>query len=315
MKYYNYILISILLVSCKIDSQDIETQRLTLHTDLNVRNLYFQSEDTIYAMGGNLWSGGFLERSIDGGANWDTLLSHWKMILSLEITNNNDIIVGSFYGGIHISRDNGQTFDYHERSEMNAVNDMKLINDSLLFVAGGESFYTGGFSLFNVQNQTYEFNDLEQSLACQYFFDNNNGLVGAYGTIYKTTDGGASLEATDATGDYFKDIEFNNTGKGIAVGYQGKVMKSTNYGNNWEKITKKSNIFTSKGNLESVDVFNNTVVIAGQNGALFLSNDLGNNWMKLNFDYDTHDLYRVFLTSETQGYLCGSDGLLLKFFL
>ncbi len=315
MKWLSFIFITILLLSCKKDSQFIDTQKLALNTTLDVKNIYIQSEDTLYACGGNLWSGGFVERSVDGGSTWDTLLNHWKVILSLEINSQGVIVVGSHFGGIHISYDNGQNFNYHERNDINAVNEMTFVNDSIIFITGGESFYSGGTSFFNVYDISYQAKDMDQSLACQYFFDEQKGVIGTYGTIYTTEDAGTSLNTTDASGDYFKDIEFNKNGEGLAIGYQGKIMQSKNYGGNWKKIDKKGSFFTTRGNLESLAVYENTVVICGQNGVMFLSNDLGDNWIELNSQYSNHNLYKVILTSKTEGFLCGSDGLLVRFYL
>ncbi|MCD8528897.1 MAG: YCF48-related protein [Chitinophagales bacterium] len=157
-----------------------------------------------------------------------------------------------------------------------------FLNDSLTILTTGESFYVGGYCFYNPYSNAYDFKNYNQSMASLYFFNEQEGILGAYGTIYKTTDGGASIHATNATGDYYKETSFNADGRGIAVGYQGKVMRSINKGNTWDKIDKNKSMFTAKGNLESVSVLNNQVIICGQDGTLLYSQNLGDSWQKLN---------------------------------
>ncbi len=83
-----------------------------------------------------------------------------------------------------------------------------------------------------------------------YFFDLNTGFVGgyygygatgAYGVIYKTTNGGSSFVKTMFPGiDQIEDFTFLNSTTGIAIGFSEtgmtKIYRTTNAGNLWDSI-------------------------------------------------------------------------------
>lgn len=314
MKYFSWLWFMVLLLSCEKESTDISVDIIELDTDLDIRNMFFHNKDTVYICGGRLWSGGFIAQSIDGGNSYNLVENHWKIINGLAFNSQNIGLAGSFWGGYHHSSD-GVTWDYNENYLLSSMNDVHFINDSIAVIPTGDSYYFGGYSRYNVFTRIHDYRNYEKSFACQYFFNENEGLFGAYGVIYKTNDGAQSVQATNATGDYFKDIEFNEAGEGLAIGYNGLILKSNNKGASWDRIDKKGKVFSIKGNLESLAVFDNIALIAGQDGVLYYSNDLGESWMNVNHPFDKTHFYKVVLTSNSTGYLAGANGLLARFVL
>lgn len=313
MKWLSFITICIVLFSCNKETIEFETQKIELGVDYNVRDLVFINDTLVYACGGNLWDGGFIARSEDAGVNWQIVYNHTNIVFKIAFLDEKHIAAGAFWGGLLTSADYGVNWQYVEHPDYSAVNDLHFLNDTTLFFTTGESYHFGGTVFYDYITGDYEFNNLEKSVNSLYFFDENNGVFGAYGLIYTTSNGGKTLEPTNVGGDFFVDLDFNNEGKGVAVGYQGKIFSTKNQGNSWEKTAAKSHFFTSKGNLECVAVNQNKAFIGGQDGTFFYTDDFTKDWIKVEHPYESYDIYNIVLKDNFTGYAMGSNGLLFKF--
>lgn len=113
---------------------------------------------------------------------------------------------------------------------------------------GGESWQS-----YTLKNDELEGMDLNSLLAFEdpvlydiHFFDAQTGfVVGEFGKIFQTTDGGESWQEKQATlvGDLyfdvmelptFFDIEFLDRNRGFAVGLDGRVAATTDGGESWD---------------------------------------------------------------------------------
>ena len=68
------------------------------------------------------------------------------------------------------------------------------------------------------------------------FTDANNGaVVGDYGTILRTTDGGEiwTLQ-TSGTTNALNGVSFTDSNNGTAVGVSGTILRTTNGGETWD---------------------------------------------------------------------------------
>lgn len=314
MKYFIYNIVFLLLLSACTKEQEIKDVVVyDINQVLPVRQFIETDDNEIYVCGGELWTGGFVVKS-DNGQLWEEVIDHWKIINDIAFQDETGCIA-SFWGGAHLLNIDSNRWDYYENPDFTSINALHYINDSTIFFASGESFYFGGYGFINTNQNTFRFIDEERSFACLHFFDQQTGLLGAYGMIYRTEDGGQNIFPTNASGDYFKSISFNNDGKGIAIGYNGLVLKSNNYGVSWSKIDKKKSFFTSNGNLESVSVYEQQILIAGENGKLLLSNDFGDSWLSINHPFDKCNFYVVRFIGPNEVYLGGDNGLFCKIFL
>jgi len=72
-------------------------------------------------------------------------------------------------------------------------------------------------------------------LSCVSFADSNNGtVVGANGTILRTTNGGSTwtLQQSGSTDDLL-GVSFTDTNNGTVVGRNGTILRTTNGGIMW----------------------------------------------------------------------------------
>ena len=114
--------------------------------------------------------------------------------------------------------------------------------------------------------------------------------VGNYGKIVRSTDNGSSWSnvTTGYTSSYSRDhhgytpstygdhylrgVTFGNN-TFVAVGYTGKIIRSTDNGSSWDNVTKVDN-----DNLYGVTFGNNTFVAVGEDGRIIISEDNGTSW-------------------------------------
>ena len=104
----------------------------------------------------------------------------------------------------------------------------------------------------------------------------------------------------------FNSVRFINQNIGFVVGTNGKIIKTTDGGNNWVNQSYSNNSFTSVFLTDT-----NIVYVVGQNGIIIKSTDGGSNWDEQN-SYTTSDLFSIFFTDKNTGYIAGYNGTILK---
>lgn len=107
--------------------------------------------------------------------------------------------------------------------------------------------------------------------------DANRGwVVGAFGVVYRTNDGGSTWEAQETpTLDDLFAIDFASPETGVAVGKAGTILRTDDGGETWTRIDAGTdrNLFAVA--FASAD----HVWAAGDWGAVFESKDAGRTWM------------------------------------
>lgn len=149
------------------------------------------------------------------------------------------------------------------------------------------------------------------------FPDISTGYV-CEGTIYKTTDGGiswADLQLTSLLAVHFPDKNF-----GYAVGYNSKIIKTSNGGSSWE--TQFVSLYGNKFN--SVNFWNqSTGYIAGgkmaspYSGVIYKTINGGLSWYEVSPNSPDIDFRSVYFPSNSTGYAVGgyefgSSGVIYK---
>ncbi|MEZ4825463.1 MAG: YCF48-related protein [Bacteroidia bacterium] len=148
-------------------------------------------------------------------------------------------------------------------------------------------------------------------LTSVYFHDRETGFVAGgrrfdLNLIFRTDDGGTSWER-QAPFDIFEKIVFNfafdQNLRGFAVCYEGKVLRTTDGGQNWQ-IRQTEGWMPLRG-VAIVD--DSVVVVVGGNGydkgIIHRSTDAGNTWAVI--DTPGYELRDVVFTSPLTGYACG----------
>src|SRR5206468_7281589 len=109
------------------------------------------------------------------------------------------------------------------------------------------------------------------------FVDANTGtVVGEYGTIVRTTDGGNSwtIQASGTTQTLWA-VSFTDANHGTAVGEAGTIVGTTDGGDHW--VTQPSGTTFQLRGVSFSDVNNGAAV--GDSGTILRTTDGGNSWI------------------------------------
>ena len=256
----------------------------------------------------------------DGGNTWVTQNSGLqKALFRIKFLNNN---IGYAVGGegtvIH-TNDGGVTWGNQESKTKNQLFDLCFINENKGFVVGefGTILYTkdGGknWNTFST-GEDIILNGID-------FINEEEGIVvGEFGNILYTKDGGKTwgkimggekvteiAELAEAL-PTLNSVSFLDSNYGVAVGIDGYILRTTNGGKSWERISNKR-----KNHLFRVKARDGFFYAVGLNGTVLLSTDKGKTW---EFDGPGGDLsFSWFYGIEIQGgnvHLSGENGRIIK---
>lgn len=185
---------------------------------------------------------------------------------------------------------------------------IKFINENIGFITGNKGLIlkttNGGLNWYKTKTSSKEIIfDLS-------FFNNKKGFaVGWNGTILSTNNGGENWysQRESITDNYLKSIDLNSEGNGLIVGGDGIVLRSTDFGNSWEK-TK----INSTGGFQRVRFIseNNSIVI-GSRGTILISKNKGETWDLVDTPYYSN-MNGLSISPYGKIFIVGVNGLIIK---
>lgn len=185
---------------------------------------------------------------------------------------------------------------------------IKFINENIGFITGNKGLIlkttNGGLNWYKTKTSSKEIIfDLS-------FFNNKKGFaVGWNGTILSTNNGGENWysQRESVTDNYLKSIDLNSEGNGLIVGGDGIVLRSTDFGNSWEK-TK----INSTGGFQRVRFIseNNSIVI-GSRGTILISKNKGETWDLVDTPYYSN-MNGLSISPYGKIFIVGVNGLIIK---
>jgi len=141
------------------------------------------------------------------------------------------------------------------------------------------------------------------------FTDNQTGIVvGRYGTILRTLDGGTSwLAMTSGTSDGLGAVDFPTAAVGYATAMSGRMLKTINGGTSWTTLT--TGVTEDLRGVRFVSATRGWVV--GNGGRILRTKDGGAKWTKQKSGTGKA-LAGVDFVSATRGWAVGAMGTILR---
>ncbi len=280
----------------------------------DMRDIYFISSDNGFLCGDHL-----ILKSTDGGASWE-------IKLNTNLTDFTSIVFQDQMDGFAIGSNQGSfgsmwmTFDGGENWEATgnaglAKRCYQIINVDLNFSYWGGVGDISMHDEVNLLGKTSDggmnwFYKSIENPAQQYmrsidFATPEKGwAIGDGGRIFCTVDKGESwFKQEDGFGGNFLDVDFADDSLAWLVGggyEKNYLMKSTNYGNNWQKET-----FEFAAKVLSVCALNEEAIwVSGTNGIIYFSPDGGATWLE-QISGTALDLNQILFVSDTKGWAIG----------
>ncbi|MDF1545433.1 MAG: YCF48-related protein [bacterium] len=169
--------------------------------------------------------------------------------------------------------------------------------DSTVPVSTGSGF----FRISNAQS------DPKLDLWDVHFTDASNGwVVGKFGTISHTSDGGATwTNQKSATKETLRAVRFISPSTGWVVGHHGMILHTKDGGLNWSRQFDNNGISEHFVGLEFPDASNGWIIAT--DGSVYRTADGGANWVK-DLEGADQGFNALSFIDATTGWVVGYDG-------
>ena len=194
-----------------------------------IHNVAFSDDGTIYMVG----EASTVIKSTDFGESYDNLMPYVRSRL-YNIDMKGISAIASGYGAILTSDDSGANWTEYSNDGTNEVNDAVIIDIGKYAIASDN-----GVTIIN--NGVVESTAGAGANRIIIAPDNNYLLasmqIGSSHVISKSTDNGLSWSNKFFNSDYLGDIKINSDGLIYITSGEGKYIKSSDHGENWEEVT------------------------------------------------------------------------------
>ncbi|NWG28534.1 MAG: T9SS type A sorting domain-containing protein [Ignavibacteriaceae bacterium] len=291
-----------------LQSTGIWTEVHPLIPRVDYWGVHFANADTGWAVG----EGGAIIKTTNGGGKWIWYESGVENTLrTVAAVNNGQRVIAAGDGGmILISEDAGETWSQLSSPTIRNIWNMQIITEEIGWMVGegGTALKTSDGGLTWIQQPmpypTAPYWDLS-------FIDTFFGYICSNsGIILKTTNGGTSWQIQQAgdTRSLFTIYAFDTLWIS-AAGFAGKVVYTSNGGNNWINVSG-----VSAAEINKIKFINDTTGFMACSG-FYQSTDRGISWFYRN-DFTVSGTSplttNISFPTETTGYFTGGEMLLAK---
>ena len=266
-----------------------------------INDVVMLNPDTIICVG----EFGTILRSIDSGQNWNiqNRITENELHKIFFLDSKNGWIAGAV-GRVLKTTDGGETWDLKNPPTSLNLYDIEFTSISKGFVVGENGYIaktTNGGDSWQALAPT------QKTLFSLQFIDSLNAWAIGDG-ISRTTNGGVSwFDADPNLAMYYESVFFVNKDTGWISTVEGKILGTTNAGDNWEIIKPDSTIW----GYSKIQFINNMKgwICSAQN--IVSTNDGGNTWNSV-FLPDAISLFSLSFTDEINGFVVGIQGEIYK---
>ncbi len=299
--------------ACKKENIELVLSPIQTPTKANLFSIYFADNDNGYAVGGTRWEHGELLSSTDGGASWTTDTLTNTALLDIQLLDNEKMVLTG-YEGRYLYKTNALTsWQNNEQAEAEPINAIHFYNENTGVAVGGKNFAFGIIYRWNNINGTADtiHYPLSHELRDVQFTNENTVHTVGYGYVAKSDDGGLNWQAADIQGDFFYALHFPTEQTGYAVGVSGTIIKTTDGGENWEKIRNGNSLFVTNKKFRDVWFKDESIgYIIGDNGLFWQTNDGGDSW-KVAQDTPDVDFNQIYINGNT-AYIAADEGMIYE---
>ncbi|MCH8329901.1 MAG: hypothetical protein IH946_00730 [Bacteroidetes bacterium] len=311
---YIWLLLIPFLFSCKKKLDGFTVEQLDPGTDDNLRAVYFIDVDTGYVAGGLRYSQGTLLKTTNGGNDWKRTSILNKIIFDLHFIDSQNGYAACLDGKILRTNDHGVDWDISQSPEWKPMHDIDFIDSIHGYAVGGVGYNDGVIMRTEDGGVSWESQRVNKELRTVHFLDQNTGFAAGFGLLIKTQNGGLSWDTTTVDGDHFKELVFPDKNTGYLIGGNGTIYKTTDGGDNWDRIRNGNNpfqvyFFQSAWFSSIKDGF-----VIGDKGLMLRTIDGGKNWLRVK-KFTNEDLQDIWMVDDKNGFVCGENGTLFRFSL
>ncbi len=286
-----------------------------IDTSLNMLTMVFANEKLGWVSGEN----SKIYHTTNGGETW-YLQAHFLgdihsifLVDSLRLWAAN---IGAAGGAIFHTTDGGK--NWLADSTVSWGYDIQFVDSLNGWVSGQDKIAhtTDGGKSWNTQ-----FDSNGNKWEDIFMVGKNRGwaITSSETKIAVTTNGGINWNIKNDLGAYsLRAIAFYDSLNGLAAGWGGVIVKTSNGGTNWELITKS--VTTANADLSDIFFIDDSTGwvcgsdgtrLGGYNGIILKTTNGGNSWTKLIIN-NTGQLNSIYFIDHLNGFAAGRGGTILK---
>ena len=271
-------------------------------------DIFFLNEQLGWAANGPL---GTVYKTTDGGNNWQQQLELFSYLRNIEFIDENIGFLGTLEGVFHRTTDGGATWQAITiEPNPEAICGIDAVNENTVYACG--AWFTPAYFIKStdagISWEYYDMSNYATALVEVLFVDdqfgyasgqNNNG-----GIILRTQDGGETWEEiynSNNPGEYVWKLQLmeNNTYiyGSVQSGFQGKLIKSFDAGENWETKNFPDASVQAVGFVSPTHGW-----MGGHNSGFYETTDGGDSWINTGLGYN---LNRFLIFNDHFGYASG----------
>lgn len=272
-------------------------------TNERLRSISFIDDLTGFVVG----QYGIILKTTNSGLNWiNQREGVTDNISSIQFSNSNTGYCASTNGKVLKTILSGNVWEIVYNDTNNSFESVSFPTNDTGYVCGNSGVViktnNGGISWIQLNLGT------SINLKSSYFLNSTVGFlagdsINQFAKIYITTDGGSNWrnQLTNDFNDKLNFIIFHDFAHGFACSVNGKILRTTNSGNNWTYSTVSGNIsslfmINSSNGFATTNFFNGGKILKTSNGGIF--------WSSINLPY-VNLLESIFFVNENTGFAAG----------
>jgi photosystem II stability/assembly factor-like uncharacterized protein len=319
VSFKNRLLITVLLLSCILgacnkDKITLQTQEIQTPTSDDLNTVFFVDVLHGFAAGGTKYDRGILVKTNDGGQNWSSADSVGpKAIYTSHFFTAEKGFIGAYDSHLGYTTDSGKSFSDKVFNYI-PIRGLAFFDTQNGVFAAGTNYSDGSWAVTHDGGMHWAESPLQiHSFRCVDYADAQNVCVGGYGTLLHSGDGGDHFDVVKKEGDFYTGLQFMNDSRGVAVGYQGEILLTTDKGLSWRKVKSINQPFESQDHFLSISFFDAQHGYAvGESGLVMRTTDGGESWKRVK-TFTDKSLRAVQLLTATSGVIVAEGGKVFLF--
>lgn len=310
-------LILILTIACCSCKKDLlhwqSVQKLESGTTHRLCNMLFVNDTLGFVTGGERFFDADILTTRDGGKTFTyrTFPEAGKTLFGITKAPNGTLYVIGFDGKLMVSKDNGNTWVYHQ-VDYCPYKSVAVDKEGHLLIVGGISFDQGYIFRAYEDGGRITWDTTYYELNKVVLLPDGTGFMCGYGIVLHTTDDGKTWQIQSPENDNFSSMDVRSPNEVWMCGYNGSIYHTRSAGRDWDKKRNGNDFTKPRYHLRDIlftDDMNGYAV--GENGAVIYTDDGGDHWME--FDrFTTQHLNKITLCPNGSLLVCGDGGALYR---
>ena len=309
---YIFIAVFVLsMAACQYKTSNYSSTMYQTSTERSLNDICFVDSDTGFVVADNLFGDGLILQTHNGGQSWDTLQLRDRGVNSIDYTNGelsflqsgNTILRSYDYQNFSSAIIYGW-WDWFQHTKLNDGRAILVGGNN--FGKGFIHINVPGQTTFSVSDTFFS---ALKDVTC---IPNQNLYTVGYGIGLRSTDQAASWQSMGIQEDFFRGIDFVSNDIGYIVGEYGTVLKTTNGGDSWQEVRPGNSLFTDdkKRWMDIAFLDENTGFIVGTSNMVWRTEDGGRSWFQLQ-DLDGWANFTAIQILGNKAYLAAESGQVL----